>query len=265
MSALAVIPARYDSSRLPGKPLVDIRGRPLVYHVYRRVKQARLVERVLVATDDGRVKEVVESFGGTAVLTSREHQTGTERVAEIAGLMPYDVVVNVQVDEPMVRPELLDNLVALMTSDDGVGMATLATPLQDLDELDDPNVVKVVTAVSGEALYFSRSAIPYPFLEDHPHGGHPKEVVSYRNDLIRHFLKHIGVYVYRKDFLLQLVSRDPTPLEKLENLEQLRALEHGARIHVLVTLHSHYNIDTPEDLDRFRRLVERQPEILALS
>lgn len=265
MSALAVIPARFESTRLPGKPLVDIQGHPLVYHVYRRVSQAKNIERVIVATDHDKVREAVESFGGFAVMTSNHHKTGTERIAEIAQLIPYDIIINVQVDEPMIRPELLDSLVALLNEDTSIQMATLATPLQDLDELDDPNVVKLVTAVSGEALYFSRSAIPFPFLDNYHHGRHAREIVSYRNELIRFYLKHIGVYAYRKNFLMQFVAWEPTPLEKLERLEQLRALEHGARIHVMITQHSHYGLDTPEDLERFRRIVEKQPDILELT
>ncbi len=262
MTAIAIIPARYNSSRLPGKPLVDIAGKPLVYYVYSRVCQAKRIERVIVATDDARVKAAVEAFGGMAVMTAREHRTGTERVAEVASLMPHEIIVNVQVDEPLIRSDVLDSLIALLESDPSVAMATLATPVQDLDELDDPNVVKVVLDMNGYALYFSRSAIPYPFLPDTMPSGYPKEIVSYRNDLIRFYQKHIGVYAFRRDALIKLVTLPPTPLEQLERLEQLRALEHGFRIKVLMTLHHHLGIDTQEELQRFRNLVTSRERLI---
>lgn len=262
MTAVAIIPARYQSTRLPGKVLAEIAGQPLIYYVYKRVQKASKIERVIVATDDERIKQTVEAFGGVAVMTSSGHQSGTERIAEVAALLPHDIVINVQADEPLVRPEVLDSLVYLMESDLNLPMATVATPLQDLDELDDPNVVKLVMDLKGHALYFTRAPIPFPFLPDTFPMGQIKEIVSYRNDLIQYFHKHVGVYAYRRSFLLQLVQLPPTPLEKLERLEQLRAIENGFRIRVIVTLHEHLGVDTQKDLIRLKKMVEANPSLL---
>ena len=254
MSVLAVIPARYGSTRLPGKPLLEIAGQPMIYHVYQRVARAQSVEQVIVATDDPRIQQVVESFGGRAVMTSPDHRSGTDRVAEVARLLPYEIVLNVQADEPMIRPEMIDALVEVMTSNPGCSIATLACGLGDLDELDDPNVVKVVLRPDGNALYFSRSPIPFPMLPESAQLRTVKEIVSYRNDLIRMFYKHIGVYAYRREFLLQFIRWPSTPLEQCEALEQLRALEHGVAVRVVLTPYSTIGVDTPEDLERVRKL-----------
>lgn len=260
MSVLAVIPARYGSTRLEGKPLAEIAGRPMIYHVYRRVRSAWSIEQVIVATDDERIRQAVEAFGGRAVLTSPDHPSGTDRVAEVARLLPYDIVVNVQADEPLVRPAMLDQLVEAMQADPTCPMATLACVLDDLDELDDPNVVKVVVRPDGYALYFSRSPIPFPMHANPMHARTVREIVSYRNDLIHQFYKHIGIYAYRRDFLIQFTQWPPTPLEQTERLEQLRAVEHGVPIRVVLTPYSTIGVDTPADLERVRRLFETLPD-----
>jgi len=241
VSFTVLIPARYASTRLPGKPLADIGGRPMVEHVYRRAAAARLVDAVVVATDDERVRRAVEAFGGIACMTRADHQSGTDRLAEAASGLPCEVVVNVQGDEPLLAPEAIDEAVAALLEDPSTQMATLCRPIGEPSEFEDPNVVKVVRDRSGFALYFSRAPIPYPRRAADP------------------ALKHIGLYVYRREFLLRLAALEPTPLEAAESLEQLRALEHGFRIRVVESAHDSVGVDTPADLDRVRRLVASAP------
>ena len=233
MRAIAVIPARYASSRLPGKPLVDIAGQTMIERVYRRAEQASTVDQVLVATDDERIFAVVRAFGGEVVMTSPDHPSGTDRIAEAVRGLDAEIVVNVQGDEPLLDPAEIDAVVQPLREDAALMMTTLATPLLDPS---DPNVVKVVFDRMGRALYFSRCPIPY-----------------HRSGAGNHY-KHIGLYGYRKEFLLRYAALAPTPLEQAEALEQLRALEHGCAIHVAVTEHDAVSVDTPEDLERVRRL-----------
>jgi 3-deoxy-manno-octulosonate cytidylyltransferase (CMP-KDO synthetase) len=236
---VAVIPARYLSTRLPGKPLVLIAGRPMIEHVYQRAAAAPSVDAVLVATDDARVAEAVDAFGGTAVMTRTTHESGTDRLAEVAAHLECDVIVNVQGDEPMMAPEAIDAAAALVAAGtEGIG--TLRRRLADHDELANPAVVKVVVDALGYALYFSRAAIPFT------RPGHP---VPTR-------WKHLGLYAYRRDFLLHLATLTPTPLERAEGLEQLRVLEHGFRIATAETTAETVGVDTPDDLARVRRLFE---------
>lgn len=238
MNILCVIPARYASTRLPGKPLSLIAGRPMIQHVYERAARAKLPREVLVATDHPAVFDAVARFGGKAVMTSPDHQTGTDRLAEVAGLYPdADVIVNVQGDEPLIEPQLIDDLADLFVQDEDLVMATVMTPLGE-DEYSDPNVVKVVTDSKGYALYFSRSQIPY-------HRSEPKLPVY----------QHIGIYAYRRDFLLNFAKLPQTPLEQTESLEQLRALENGYKIRVLTTNVKPVGVDTPEDLARINQLL----------
>jgi len=244
LKAVAIIPSRYGSTRLPGKPLVDICGKPLVRHVYERAQRARRVSEVIVATDDQRVLETVKGFGGKAVLTSSLHRTGTDRVAEVARNMDADIVVNVQGDEPLIEPEMIDQAIEPLIKDPQVPMATLATRIGSSEELSDPNVVKVVVDQKGFALYFSRSQIP--FVRNH-------SSLSFECC----FLKHIGLYVYRLAFLRRFASMPQGPLERSEELEQLRALENGFRIAVVVTRFNSIGVDIPEDLERVRRIFER--------
>ncbi len=230
-TAIAIIPARFGSIRFPGKPLVEIDGKTLIEHVYRRVEQARLVGRILIATDDQRISDAVRRFGGTAVMTRNDHRSGTDRLAEAAETLPPDaLVVNVQGDEPMIEPEVIDQAITAARIGDAE-MVTLMTKL-DPRQADDPNRVKVVTDRNGIALYFSRSKIPS--------GG-------------TCFL-HLGLYVYRVAFLEKFKKLEPAPLERSERLEQLRALEHGYRIRVVEVQSESWGIDTPADLERLKHL-----------
>lgn len=237
MRVLGVIPARYQSTRLPGKPLADINGKPMVQWVYERAAQSSILDAVIVATDDERVMEVVRSFGGKAELTSREHATGTDRVAEVAGKLDAGVVVNIQGDEPFIHPGMIGEIVRPLLEDESIPMCTIKREITAGEDLSDPNVVKVVTDMSGFALYFSRSLIPYP---------------RYRE--AHRAYEHIGLYSYRKDFLMHFSKLKPTSLERTESLEQLRALENGFKIKVVLTMHDYValSVDTPEDLDRAR-------------
>lgn len=235
-SVLAVIPARYHSTRLPGKLLLDIAGRPMIEHVYRRASAARSVDAVLVATDDERIARVVEGFGGVACMTSPSHASGTDRLAEIAANVPCGLVVGVQGDEPLLDPAVIDEAVAPLRADAAIVMGTASRPIKGLDELANPSVVKVVCDAEGMALYFSRAPIPY---------GRDGSATEAR--------VHIGLYVYRRDTLLRLAALEPGPLERTEVLEQLRALEHGIRIKVVHTNYESLGVDTAEDLDRARQ------------
>jgi len=243
LGAAAVIPARFGSTRLPGKPLLRETGKPLIQHVYEQVVRTPGLSEVIVATDDERIVAAVEGFGGRAVLTSAEHTCGTERVAEAAAGLGAGVILNVQGDEPEVNPEDLSALLGLLATDEQAPMATLAYPCDDPDEYRDPNVVKVVTDTDGYALYFSRS--PLPFYREAP-AGRP------------HFFKHLGIYAYRREFLLTFTTLARTPLEEAEKLEQLRALEHGYRIRVGIARHDSIGIDTPEDYLAFVARVREQ-------
>ena len=238
MKTLCVIPARYASTRLPGKPLADICGQPMIRRVYDRACLATRPDAVVVATDHPLVYDAVASFGGHAVMTSPDHPTGTDRLAEVARLYPEAaVIVNVQGDEPLIAPEVIDRLAAAFDDDPGLAMATLMTVMDEAD-YHVPSAVKVVTDLAGYALYFSRSLIPYPRTA----AGLP-------------VYKHLGIYAYRRDFLLTFAGLSPTPLEKCESLEQLRALEHGYRIKVLLTDFQSVGVDTPEDLEKVNRIV----------
>ena len=249
-SAVGIIPARYASVRFPGKVLALLWGKPIVQHVYERSKQAKTLSDVIVATDDERVKAVVESFGGKCVLTSPEHPSGTDRVAEVARQLDCDVVVNIQGDEPLISPEAIDAAVQPFFSDPTLKMTTLATPIADESEYLNPNVVKVVIDRDGFALYFSRSPLPF-FRPKGKMGEVPQ--FSLPEDAPFHPLRHIGLYAYRREFLLQFAQWAPTNLERSEGLEQLRALEHGVRIKVVVTPYRSVGVDTPEDLERLER------------
>ena len=235
---MCVIPARYGSTRLPGKPLLEIAGKPMIQHVVERVRQSAAPKRVIVATDDNRIVAAVEAFGGEAMLTATDHPTGTDRLAEVAEAFPaVDLVINVQGDEPLIPPQAIDALAAAFTDRPDLQMATLVSELEDADA-QNPAAVKVVASLDGHALYFSRSLIPYP---RNP-GAHCR------------CYKHIGVYAYRRDFLLQYAKLPPTPLEQTESLEQLRALEHGFRIRLIETEFRSIGVDTPEDLQRVRKM-----------
>jgi len=235
-TAIAIIPARFGSTRLPGKPILEIDGKPLIELVYRRVEQARTVDRIIVATDDVRIQRAVEGFGGQVKMTRSDHQSGTDRLAEVVESLddPSVLVVNVQGDEPLIEPDVIDQAVTVCRRDDA-DIVTLMTRMSDPAEFENPNRVKVVCDRRGFALYFSRSPIPS--------GG-------------TCFL-HLGLYVYSAGFLKTFSKLDRTPLETAERLEQLRALEHGYRIRVVEVKSESWGIDTPADLEKFAKQMAR--------
>jgi 3-deoxy-manno-octulosonate cytidylyltransferase (CMP-KDO synthetase) len=248
--SLIVIPARFGSSRLPGKPLADLGGRPMVVRVLERLRPLEGVS-LLVATDDLRIARAVELYGGEAVMTSSRCATGTDRVAEVVGRREEPIVINVQGDEPFVDVQAVARLIDALRTRPSTPMATLACPLTDPDRWRDPNVVKVVVDNEGSALYFSRAPIPWPRDAvgvppgaEHAGGGVPPGA-----------LQHIGVYGYRRDALLTLAGLPRVPLEEIEQLEQLRALHHGVRIRVITCAAGWPGIDTPADLERAQRLL----------
>jgi 3-deoxy-manno-octulosonate cytidylyltransferase (CMP-KDO synthetase) len=234
--ATIIIPARYASTRFPGKPLAQLWGKPLIQHVYERARKAQLADHVVVATDDARIATAARAFGAEVALTRPDHPSGTDRVAEVAATIVTDLVVNVQGDEPLIDPAAKDAAIAPLAADPAIPMGTLCAPLESVEDLANPNVVKVVFDRKGFALYFSR--LPIPFVRDQGGG-----VTRYR---------HLGLYVYRRDFLLSLAQLAPTPLEEAEKLEQLRVLEHGYKIKVVVVPHPSPGVDTPGDLERLR-------------
>jgi 3-deoxy-manno-octulosonate cytidylyltransferase (CMP-KDO synthetase) len=246
ISVTAVIPARYGSTRFEGKPLADILGKPMIRHVYERVSRSRLVRDVIVATDDRRIFEAVSRFGGKAVMTDAHHPSGTDRVAEVAGKLNSEIIVNVQGDEPLIKPSFIDKAVRPLLDDRSLVMSTLMTKLKTADDWRNPNIVKVVTDRKGMALYFSRSPVPFP--RDLNVAGSVPDLPANRNGSPGIFCRHIGVYVYRREFLLKLSGMQPSPLEKTEKLEQLRVLENGFRIKVVPVDEEPLCVDTPEDL-----------------
>jgi 3-deoxy-manno-octulosonate cytidylyltransferase (CMP-KDO synthetase) len=241
-NVLVVIPARYASTRLPGKPLVPLAGKPMIQRVWERVRQATSVTEVVIATDDERIRSAVEAFGGRAVMTRSDHRSGTERVAEVAVAHPEaQIVVNVQGDEPLIEPAAVDAAVEAIVSDDAVEIATLAVPITHTADIMDPNVVKTVLDFDGNALYFSRA--PIPWVRDR---GGPVHA--------RH-LKHLGLYAFRRAALLEFATFPQGDLERVEQLEQLRWLENGYRIRVAETEHDSVSVDMPEDVGRVESLL----------
>jgi len=240
-SVLAVIPARFSSTRLPGKVLADIAGKPMIEHVYRRAAAAASVHATIVATDDERVATAVQQFGGVAMMTRADHVSGTDRIAEVIRQLPCRVVVNVQGDEPLLEPATIDAAVAPLLADAAVEMSTISRPFSDAGEFTSPHVVKVVTSASGDALYFSRAAIPFPRAS-----GITVPPTA---------RAHVGLYVYRRETLLKLAASPASPLELEESLEQLRALALGIRIRVVHTHHVAAGVDTSGDLERVRSMM----------
>lgn len=239
--ATILIPARWGSTRFPGKPLAMIAGKPLIQHVWESCTRSKSASRIIIATDDMRIAEAAFDFGAEVSLTKADHPSGTDRAAEVAALLKRErVLVNVQGDEPLVQPALIDRLIRELEKDPRLEMATAASPIQDPAEFLDPNIVKVVLNRAGNALYFSRAPIPVD--RDGEAGGATG-------------LRHHGIYAYTKKFLLRFVTWKPAPLEMLEKLEQLRALEHGTTIRVLKTKHSSPGIDTPEQAEAAARLL----------
>ena len=241
MRTLCVIPARYASTRLSGKPLADICGKPMICRVLERASRAQKPEKVIVATDDERIYDAVRAEGGEAIMTRADHPTGTDRLAEVAEAYPeVDLIVNVQGDEPLIEPSVIDDLIAPFEMDENLPMATVMVRMEDAAEQLNPNNVKVIVDKLGYALYFSRSLVPYPRAAAGP------------------VYKHIGIYAYRRDFLLRYARLEPTPLERAESLEQLRALENGYGIRVLETDCRFVGVDTPEDLALVNKIYREQ-------
>jgi 3-deoxy-manno-octulosonate cytidylyltransferase (CMP-KDO synthetase) len=238
---LGVIPARFGSSRFPGKVLAQISQKPMLQHVYERASQARYLTSIIIATDDERVYAVAKNFGARVRMTRSDHPSGTDRVAEVASGENADIIVNIQGDEPLIDPGAIDAAILPMVHEPDVLMATLKKRIEDPREIDDPNVVKVVTDRAGNAIYFSRCPIPYRRVGFSPRGASAPPGP--------HF-KHIGLYVYQRDFLMEYPNLPIGPLEQAERLEQLRALENGFKIRVAETDYESVGVDTPEDLER---------------
>ena len=246
MSALVIIPARYASARFPGKALAPLKGIPVIQHVYQNSMNSRLADDVVVATDSETIFEKVLSFGGKAVMTSPEHASGTDRTAEVARSLNYDIIVNVQGDEPLIQHEMIDDVISVL-EDPRASIGTLAIRIKDRREIFDPNAVKVVFNPEGFALYFSRAPVPY-------HRDEWKGLDHFTvHDSPFTVFKHVGIYSYRRDVLTQLSALPPLRLELIEKLEQLRALEGGFTIKVKETVYETFGVDTPEDLERIEK------------
>jgi 3-deoxy-manno-octulosonate cytidylyltransferase (CMP-KDO synthetase) len=252
MSVVAIIPARYGSTRLPGKPLANIGGKPMIQHVYESASKARELDRVLVATDDRRIEKAVKSFGGEVMMTARRHRSGTDRLAEVAHKIRADWLVNVQGDLPFIHADTIAQAVLPMRRDRTIPMATVCTPIYDESEWRNPNVVKVLTDHAGFALYFSRA--PIPFVRNGVIDPRGKKTARTKRHLFGY--RHLGLYVYRRDFLLKFARLQPTELERIESLEQLRALQNGYRIYVAEVDERSIEVDTLADLKRAERYLK---------
>lgn len=241
---VVVIPARYGSTRLPGKPLVLLAGKPMIQRVYERAKLAKQANQVIVATDDERIVKAVEAFGGEARMTRTDHRTGTERVAEVAAHVEGDIFVNVQGDEPLLDPAAVDTAVSSLLEEPAASISTVATPIKTPGDIMDPNVVKTVLDFDGNALYFSRAPIPWV-----------RDTAS--KTLVRH-LKHLGLYVFQREALLEYATLPQGELERIEQLEQLRWMENGWKIRVAEVDHDAVSVDVPEDVGRVEKLLQGQ-------
>lgn len=256
-SVIAIIPARYESTRLPGKMLLPLGGKPLIVHTLERALAASSIGRVIVATDDVRIFDAVREAGGEAVITASDHRSGSDRIAEVAEMLPEgSTIVNVQGDEPVISPETIDRAVYALLEDDSADMSTTWEPIDSLWDLLNGNNVKVVVGDKGYALYFSRSPFPWPREASLRHGGDPNSAIEEEPDLLKNYKKHTGLYVYRREYLLKFTKMVPTWLEQYEMLEQLRALENGARIKVVQAVGRSIGVDTEEDYERVRALLE---------
>ncbi len=247
-SVAAIIPARFGSTRLPAKPLADICGKPMIQRVCEQVSKSPVINRVIVATDDMRIATVVEDFGGEVIMTSVDIQSGSDRCAAVAKQIEADIIVNVQGDEPLISPVMIDEAVQPFLQDPMITMGTVVRQITNEEDLKNPSVVKAVLDLHGNALYFTRSVVPY--IRDNESG---------ENWVTQHaFYKHFGLYVYKKNFLLTYTQLKPTPLEKAERLEQLRVLEYGYKIHCVITNEESIAVDTPDDLERVRKIYQQK-------
>ena len=235
MNVIGVIPARFESSRFPGKVLANIAGRTMIQWVWEAASKSTMLEDLIIATDDEKVIKAAETFGGKAIMTSKDYSSGTDRICEVANPLDVKVIINIQADEPLINSSMIDELARTMLEDDSIQVATLRHKIEDSDELNDPNVVKVVSDKDGFALYFSCSLIPCNL-----------------SSAAQKIYKHIGMYAYTKDFLFTFANLTPSLLEQAENLEQLRALEHGYKIKVIDAACDSISVDTPRDLEKVR-------------
>lgn len=244
MDCLGVIPARYSSTRFEAKVLADIMGKPMIQHVYERARQARLLDEVIIACDDERVAEAARKFKAKVVLTAKAHASGSDRICEVVNPIDAKVVINIQGDEPLVYPAMIDSVASALLDDPAVSMATVMKKIEDPAQISDPHVVKVVVDKKNFAMYFSRAAIPQ--------AAHNTEIAS------PCYYKHIGLYGYTKDFLFIYKNLPVSYLEKIEKLEQLRVLEEGYKIKVIETKYDTIGVDTPEDLERVKEYLQRE-------
>jgi len=237
MKTVVVIPARLESTRLPNKVILDIGGKPLIQRVFEQVKKSKKVSDIFIATDSEKIIKLVESFGGKAILTSSKHQSGTDRIAEAVQNLETDFIINVQGDEPLISPNLIDSLISVLENDDEVSFVSAMRKIDNLEDLDNPNCVKVITDFSQNAIYFSRSKIPFS-----------------RDNDFQNYFQHIGIYGYKKDFLLKYSQLPQTVLEQTEKLEQLRAIENGFKIRMVETEYKSIGVDTLADLEKVRQI-----------
>ncbi|MBI5207421.1 MAG: 3-deoxy-manno-octulosonate cytidylyltransferase [Candidatus Firestonebacteria bacterium] len=254
MKIIGVIPARYNSSRLPGKPMADINGKPMIQHVFERVKKSSLIKDVYIATDDVRIFKCALRFGGKVILTSKSHQSGTDRVAEAAEKIKADIIVNIQGDEPLIMPEMIDQAVKPFLEDNEINMSTLVKKITRTEELFNPNTAKVILDKDNNAIYFSRS--PIPFVRDIE----KFNITNFKKSgMLKKFVfyKHIGLYVYTKKFLLKIVNLPMSNYEKIEKLEQLRVLENGYKIKAVETTYDTLGVDTQFELNKVRNIMKK--------
>ncbi|MDI6745025.1 MAG: 3-deoxy-manno-octulosonate cytidylyltransferase [Thermodesulfovibrionales bacterium] len=259
MTAIVIIPARYDSTRFPGKPLTPLNDKPLIRHVYENSKKSKLAKDVIIATDSEVIFKAVTGFGGKVVMTSDRHTSGTDRIAEAAVALDYDIIVNVQGDEPLIRHEMIDDVISLL-DDKRASIGTLIKKIENPEDIFDPNVVKVVCDKEGFAMYFSRAPIPFDresFRAEAQKSNRAEAKITF--ELLNSgttaplMFKHLGIYSYRRDALLNFAKMEPVELEQIEKLEQLRALVNGLRIKVKETFFETIGVDTPQDLERVKK------------
>jgi 3-deoxy-manno-octulosonate cytidylyltransferase (CMP-KDO synthetase) len=256
MKVIGVIPARWDSVRFPGKPIIDIRGRPMIQWVWEAASRVKSIDRVIIATDDERIYKAAKGFRAEVMMTSPGHLSGSDRTSEVARSHPADIYVNIQGDEPLISPDSIEAAIEPLKQDRNIMMGTLKTDIDSVFELFNPNVVKVVTDSKGFALYFSRLPIPYA-REEGVIGMNFCPAIAENKELLDQYFKQIGLYVFRREFLFRFTSLPPSQLEKIERLEQLRALENGFRIKVAYTDKSSEGVDSPADLDKILKMINK--------
>ncbi len=255
---IAIIPARFSATRLVGKLILPLNGKALILHTLEQTNKVKLISRAIVATDDQRIFDVVENSGNEAILTSSEHQSGSDRIAEVAEKLPRDtIIVNVQGDEPLISPKTIEKAIKAILEDETIDVSTTCEKISDYKDVLNPDVVKVVTDKYGFALYFSRSPIPYPREYARKYRS-LKNALQENKNLLKLYRKHTGLYVYRREFLLKYTKQKQTDLEKTEMLEQLRALENGAKIKVVEVSENSIGIDTKKDFERVKKILENR-------